>query len=148
MRFRPLALALAFALAFPALAFATCTQTQVSSSRSKLACTTGTEPAPTLSTQGQSLVGLKGVSVTVEADSGQTLSGAGTLQAYTWDPVAAGWARNPDLDLPVTVSAARRQSFLGIWVPAPTGRIAYAPNGVTVSAGGVTVYTTGVAGTP
>jgi hypothetical protein len=85
-------------------------------------------------------VGAKGVVVTVCADSGQTLSGAGTVTAYVRDAQVALWSAIPDLNFTVTSSARRCQTFTGVAVAYPTGRITWVPTGVTVSGGGVTVY--------
>lgn len=85
----------------------------------------------------------KGLTVTVCADDTRTLSGAGTLTAYIRDPSVALWATVPDLNLTVSSSARRCQSFSGFLVTLPIGRITWVPTGVTVSAGGITVYVSG-----
>ena len=85
----------------------------------------------------------KGITVTVCADSGQTLSGAGTLTAYNRDESIALWATVPDFNLTVSSSARRCQSFAGFNVDVPVGRVTWVPTGVTVSGGGVTVYISG-----
>lgn len=84
--------------------------------------------------------------ISVCAASGQTLAGAGTLDAYYYHPGAALWMRNPGLDLTISVTATscagspcRCQIFPDFSVGAPkAGYILYATNGVTVS-GGTTV---------
>lgn len=109
----------------------------------KVVCSSGTGDAPTLATDGVNLAGVGGLAIQVSADSNRTLSGAGTLQCYVYDPDTLGvWVRVPDLDQTITVPTAtyRGQSFLGIYVPSPRGRVAWVPASVTVSAGGVTVW--------
>jgi hypothetical protein len=103
-------------------------------------CATGTcSDAPTLVSQGMNLEGVGGVTVHVCADSGQTLSGAGTLQAYVWNDQLQYWSRLIDRDLSVTHSAYRCQAFDVLWVGGPRGRLAFVPSGVTVSSGGLIV---------
>jgi hypothetical protein len=101
---------------------------------------TGTDDAPTLATEGSQLNGVRGFVVCLEADSTRTLSGAGTLLAYLYDPFGQIWCRAPDLDLYVTASAVRGQAWPGNEVVVGKGRIAYVCSGVTVSAGGTTIY--------
>lgn len=127
------------ALALPLLASASCTWTSIDQYSAKVVCTTGTEAAPTLVTAGVAL-NMVAFTLTAEADSGQTLSGAGTWQAYLWIESAGGWARAPDLDVTVGVTTLRRQAWAGFTVAGRRGRIAYAPSGVTVSSGGNTLY--------
>lgn len=92
--------------------------------------------APTLATEGVSLEFVKNWRVIVSADSGQTLAGAGTLQAYHYNPTT-GWARNPDLDLTISVTAStyRSQVFSDVLVGPPMGRLRYVPSGITLSSG-------------
>lgn len=108
---------------------------------------TGT--APTLSTEGQSLEDLAAVSVVVEVavPASQTLSGAGSLACYVYDPFIAAWSRLPACDFAVTSSAVARQAFEAVDVLTPrAGRVLWVPVGVTVSAGStVTVYQLGQA---
>ena len=114
----------------------------------KAVCTSGTETFGAAATDGLNLEDCVGYDVVLEADSGQTLSGAGTLQAYVYDPQVAGWARAPDFDITVPAGAASNRRFYplagspgkGIPVLVAQGRIGYTPNGVTVSSGGVTIY--------
>lgn len=117
----------------------------------KVVCDSGTGAAPTTAADGMALAftgkPLAAVSLTAEADASQTLSGGGTLQAYVYDPQAAAWARCPDCDVAVAVSAVRRQAFsaFDVKVGLPGARVAWIPAGVTVSSGGVTVYLNGAA---
>lgn len=102
--------------------------------------------APTLATDGQPLADLDGLTVQVAAASGVTLSGAGTLQCYVYDPSVALWARAPEFDLSVSTSGVRTLGFRGFEVVAArNGRVKWVPNAVTFSAGsaGVTVYQLG-----
>jgi len=111
---------------------------------SKAVSASGTTDAPTLVTEGLDLYRTKGFFVTAEADGAQTLSGAGALTAYFWDDAFAAWSRVPAMDLATTTATVRRLS-LHVSAPANRGRIAYAPTGVTVSGGGVTIYITAAA---
>ena len=108
---------------------------------SKAVSGSGTTDAPTLATQGLELDRVAGFFVTAEADSGQTLSGAGALTAYWYDNATAAWSRVPAMDLATTTATVRRLT-LHVSAVANRGRIAYAPTGVTVSSGGVTIYIT------
>ncbi len=117
----------------------------------KAVCTTGNESAPSAATEGLALYStqtfsrLKGFSVSAAADSGQTLSGSGSLQAYIYDDQAAAWVRVPDLDLSVTVSGGRYQGWMGYEVMAGrvNARIAFVPVSVGLSAGGITIFLNG-----
>lgn len=105
-----------------------------------------TGSAPTLATEGQSLRGLASVTPIVETSDPvtQTLSGAGKLECYLWDPldevatgVATGvWTRCPSLDMTVTLLGVPRQAWEALQVVGPrSARVLWVPNGVTVSAG-------------
>jgi hypothetical protein len=101
-----------------------------------------TRVAPTTdATEGLNLDGLKGFRVCVAAASAQTLSGAGTLDAYLYDYNTARWAINPGLALTQSTSGVRDRCFPDQRVSVPTGRVLYAANGITVS-GGTTVVVT------
>lgn len=102
-----------------------------------------TRAAPTLVTEGMSLRDIDGYRPAICADSGQTLSGAGTLTAYVWDVDLALWVKNPTLNLAVTNSAVRCQAFPDVEVRVPSGRVLYAATGVTVSSGTCTVRVKG-----
>ena len=104
-------------------------------------CTTAgvTCDAPTLVTEGVSLSGVGGVTVTVCAASGQTLSGAGTLTAYVWNEATSTWANAPDYNLTVTGTTVRCQNFAPFWVADTHGRIAWVTTVVTASSNDVTV---------
>lgn len=91
----------------------------------------------------RTFVPVRSVVVTVCADPGQTLSGAGTLTAYAWSVSASLWAAVPDRNLSVTSSGRRCQSFDAWIVTSPVGRVTWVPTGVTVSAGGVSIYIDG-----
>lgn len=105
---------------------------------------TGTGSAPSGATDGQSLEDLVAVSVVASADSGQTLSGAGTLQCYLYDPVIARWSRAPALDLSCNTASIRDLTFPVMEVLGPRGgRVKWVPASVTISSGGVTVHQLG-----
>jgi hypothetical protein len=95
---------------------------------------------------GMALSQVAGAWISVCAASGQTLSGAGTLDAYYYDPYAALWMRDPDLDLTVTVTATscggspcRCQVWPDFQIGAGKGgTVLFATKSITVS-GGTTV---------
>jgi hypothetical protein len=105
-----------------------------------------TGSAPTLSRPTGSLLQTSPPSPSmIDAGTGVTLSGAGTLQAYVYDPSVAVWARMPAFDLSVT-GTTRTQAFQAFQVLGPrNARIKWVPSAVTFSAGsaGVTVYQLG-----
>ena len=100
---------------------------------------------------GMKLTYVKGAWIELCAASGQTLSGAGSLQAYYYDPAIALWTRNPSLDLAVTVAstscggaACRCQTWGDLAVGASkSGYVLFATSGITVSAGTLAVYVNG-----
>ncbi len=94
-----------------------------------------TRAAPTLVTEGLNLRGVVGFRVTVCANATRTLSGAGSLRAYVWDNNLLRWIRNPGIDLSVSSSAMRCMAFPDVETVAASGRVLYAADGVTVSAG-------------
>jgi hypothetical protein len=106
----------------------------------KQVCTTATEAAPSAATDGCLITDLDGLTIHVEADSGQTLSGAGTLKAWLYNDNSGVWSRAPDLDKTTGTSGVRSLSFLGDAVVSARGRIAYEVSGVTASSGSRTVY--------
>lgn len=111
-------------------------------------CTTGTETFGKAATDGARLSDAGAIDVFLAADSGQTLSGAGTLQCWIYNHIIQRWARAADFDITVPngVASNRDAGFKGpavgkgLPVFSKFDRIAFAPNGVTVSGGGVTVY--------
>ena len=103
----------------------------------KASCTTGTETAPTLSTDGLLLTGVVAVSVTIEASAAMTANGK--LLAYSRNPITGTWARVPDLDL--TVAAVAAQTFSRLVSSPSVSSLAFVPSGIgTVTS---TVYVTG-----
>lgn len=140
---KKLAVVLAVAV-LPTLASATCTWTQsLTTQEGTVVCTTANESAPTTALQGwQMNLCPKGVSLFICADSGQTLSGSGTVKVYLYNAVAQLWGETPDLALSPTVASARCQGFTGLWTVVPAGRIAAVPVSVGVSSGGFTAYFT------
>ncbi len=105
-----------------------------------------TGSVPTLATDGQPLADLDAITVVVAVASGVTLSGAGTLQCYVYDPSVALWARMPAFDLSVSTASVRSLAFPAVSVTgARNARIKWVPSGVTFSSGsaGVTVYQLG-----
>lgn len=115
---------------------------------------TCTDILPTGSTDGTSgmaLFRVLAIRVTVCADPTRTLSGAGTIRLYYYSPTAALWSRDNDLDLSVDASATdcqgaacRCQTFPDQEVMVRRGLVKPVPNGVTVSAGNLTIYVEGI----
>jgi hypothetical protein len=102
-----------------------------------------TRAAPTTdSTDGVNCADVTALVVVLEADSGQTLSGSGTVDCYIYDDNWAAWVLVPGAALTVPASAAskRRIAFPVSEVPSSRGRILYATNTVATSSGNVTVY--------
>lgn len=138
-------LALLLAILLPVLAQAAAATYTATAKGVKGVCASGTCDAPVEAaglTDGANLadVPYKTVFVTVCADSGQTLSGGGTLTAYSRDGVIALWAAVPRNNIAVTSSARRCQDIEVFDAPIPSGRATWVPTSVTVSGGGVTVY--------
>lgn len=105
---------------------------------------TGTGSAPSGATDGQPLEDLSAVTVIAAADATRTLSGAGTLECYVYDDVTALWSRLPACDLSCNTASVRSLAFPVMEVLGPrASRIKWVPNGVTISAGGVTVHQLG-----
>lgn len=109
-------------------------------------CTAGTcsRSAPASTAEGMELGMVQGFRLMVCAPAGQTLSGAGTMQAWLCDAAKGVCARNPDLDKSVTASSVQCQVFpdftVGV-VPWTDKSVVFAANGVTVSSGTpLTVY--------
>jgi hypothetical protein len=104
---------------------------------------TTTDTAPThLSGDGVNLNDVAGFSVTVEADAGQTFSGAaGSLKAWFDDDALADVSYTPELDLTLPAGAVgqRRISFTGFTVASPRGYLAHIASGLQVTGGGITV---------
>lgn len=128
--------AVALLLSLPA--YATITWTSADNGLVSIAsCTSTTESAPTLVTEGLSLAGVKGIVVVIETAG--TLTAGGVLQAYIWNDSAGtpSWVRVPDHDL--TVQALAKQAFSGFAVTSPRGRIAFIPSGVGLAS---TIYIT------
>lgn len=126
------------ALALPLLASASCTWTALDDYSAKVVCTTGTESAPKLVTEGVSL-NMLAFTLAAEADSAQTIT-SGAWKAYLWIESAGGWARAPSLDVTVEAAGERRLSWPGFRVFGRRGRIAYVPSAVVVSSGDNTLY--------
>lgn len=101
-------------------------------------CSAGscTGTAPTGMNEGMTLYGVVAYRLSVCAASGQTLSGAGTLQAYRYDSAENQWIRNKGLDQTVNASAVQCQTFPDVAVSGgQLGRIRFVASSVTVSGG-------------
>lgn len=101
-----------------------------------------TEAAPTLATDGMDVAGMGSFSLTLECDVGQTFSSAaGQLDVYWFDPLIATWSYVGNAFQQIPPEAAGKRRFtLVLDVQNARGRIALIPNGVVVSAGGLTEY--------
>lgn len=110
-----------------------------------------TGSAPTLETDGISLDGAEGWSVTVSAPSGQTISG-GALTCYFYAPVSSSGIRGAAVTrrwtpcstlLNVTPATGSRDPPSTNFVTyVRGGRIAYVPAAITLSGAGTTVDVT------
>lgn len=100
-----------------------------------------TGAAPTVAADGVPITGDASFTVFVTAPAAQTLSGAGSMLAYLWDPVQLLWARAPDADKAITVSGTQSTSFIAVCTPFRNlstnlpQRIKYVPSGVTFTGG-------------
>lgn len=116
-----------------------------------------TGSAPTDATDGLPTAGLSRATIYLSADSGVTLSGAGSLLAYEFtaalDPktTTGRWARVPSQDIAITTSGVRDLE-VGVVDLAPwrneahlSTAIVYIPSGITNSTGsaGVTITIVG-----
>lgn len=95
----------------------------------KAVCTTGTEAAPTLATEGLSAASLASVVVVVE--SGSAFGDGARLNAYTWNQFSAAWSRQPEAD--IELDATLKAQTIGPLNPGPVGRLAYAPSGLAAA---------------
>lgn len=111
-----------------------------------------TGSAPTLSTDGQDLVGLAAITVVISSAAATTLSGAGTLLCYLYDASIGRWARLPSADFSIVTSGLSGVIdvvFDPVIVETPrAGRIKWVPSAVSFAAGsaGATVTQLGETG--
>lgn len=95
-------------------------------------------------TTGLWLAGCTAYFVCIEAASGQTLSGAGSVRAEFWDPEDSEWHRSGQADETLDSTAASLRRFCFPSRPLPAGSVGCyfgTPVSVTTS-GGTTVITT------
>lgn len=110
--------------------------------------------APTLASEGLGLGSVASFDIVLEADSGQTLNGTGSLQCWRYSEAAGAWTRAPGGDVSYTaITGVRRATIMTGNSPGPgepvisrRGRIVYNPSSVTVSSGGLTIYLDGSPG--
>lgn len=97
--------------------------------------------APSAASDGISLQYATGLRLRLCADSGQTLSGAGTLSAYVRDETDGIWTRVPALDktVPASASGLRCVGWDENVVQLPYGAAVYVATGVTLSGGNIAV---------
>lgn len=110
--------------------------------RSVLSIQATTEAIPTLETEGLYLDEVAGFCLHILADLGETLNGAGgTFDGYRYDDFTGVWARASELDITITTADIGGRGMSVVFqVAAPRGRLAHIANGVSVSAGGLTLY--------
>lgn len=101
-----------------------------------------TGSAPSANTDGATLAQMRAIAIRLCAASGQTLSGAGTLEVYFMDEVDELWSIVPELELTVDASAASKRCTMVLSdreMPLGTGRVAVVPSAVTLSGGDLTI---------
>jgi hypothetical protein len=110
----------------------------------KAVATTGSEAAPSTAAEGMDLTMVGAVDVVVCADSGQTITLGATVQVWFYDVDTGLWALS---DYSLSVPTGKRcattigpSAGKGIPIIARRGRVAFVPSGLTVSAGGLTLY--------
>lgn len=133
-------------LAVATPSYSACVWSATSTWSAKVVCDSGTEAAPTLITEGISLVDLRSLSISAVADVSQTFTAApaGMLWFYIWDDMAAMWVHSTDFDRRITNASERTQGFTGLSIIGPRGgRIAVRPVGISLSSGKITVYLNG-----
>jgi len=109
---------------------------------------TGSLPTAVDGSDGQPVQDFCSMTVVLQAPSGQTLSGAGTVELHVLDPVVSAWAHRKEVSLSVNVAVGTvRQQAWVVEIKAPRGQYwKWVPVGVTFSGGGsagVTVYQLG-----
>lgn len=98
---------------------------------------TGSAPTIDDATDGLPLSGDETASATLVAPSGQTLSGAGTLNCYVYDQTVGLWARCTAGDVTTIPSGSRAFASEAVGVSqGRSSRIKWIPAGVTFSGGG------------
>lgn len=109
----------------------------------------GSAPTAIDGSDGQPVADFSAITVVAECPASQTLSGAGTLECYVFDPDVGGWARRKEADLSVNVATTttRRQTWT-VELDAPRNAyVKWVPAAVTFSGGstGVKVFQLGFA---
>lgn len=99
-----------------------------------------TRAAPTTTADGVPLSPeLDTLTLVVEADSGETISGGGAMRGYLYDDFVTAWVRCAELDWSTITAGARRVSINFVALGSRKGaRVMWAADAVTVS-GGTTV---------
>lgn len=93
-----------------------------------------TRAAPTLATEGISLVGAKGFTVQSCAAAGQTVS-SGAVDIHFYDPALGAWTENAPLVITVADHAGSRCAIASYDVINQQYRVLAANNGLVMSAG-------------
>lgn len=127
----------------PWLAFAAppvCTSADVQGTCTSAALT---DTACTTSTEGFKIPdNAKFCTVWVSAASGQTLSGAGTVDFHLWDDFVGRWGKDlVNSGAAQSETGARDAVVAQLWVGSPRGRICPVVKGITVSGGTQVVVT-------
>lgn len=118
----------------------TCTSTSATSCTQTANSAAGNEP--TASTPGMRMSGVCAVRIVVSADSGQTLSGAGTMKFHYSGPRLGGrYAENVRVTIPVPAAAASKRDVVldDVQIMVGYGKLYVEAESVTVSGGAVSV---------
>jgi hypothetical protein len=101
-----------------------------------------TGAAPNATTDGATLAQMRSISIRLCADSGQTLSGGGTLDVYAMDEADGLWSLVPELEITIDASVASDRCAIVLSdrdTPLGWGRVSVVPNAVTLSSGNLTI---------
>lgn len=118
------------------------TWTQIGTGEVKATGLAATDVEPSSSTDGMDIRGLRSFAFTIECDVGQTfLSAAGHFDIFWFDPFVGAWSFVVDAaqQVPPEAATRRRVTFV-LDILNRRGRIALIPNGLALSAGGLTAY--------
>ena len=105
----------------------------------------GTRAAPSTSSDGMDLTDCTGFRVIISADSGQTLSGIGTVRIWLWSNFMNRWVHDSQLDYTLSfASATWRDDVSPDFVcTVGFGRVFPQVVGVTSSSGNITTQAEG-----
>jgi hypothetical protein len=101
-----------------------------------------TDSAPSSPDDGMDVRGLKSFALTLECDAGQSFAtSAGQLDLWWFDPFVGAWSyvAETQRQIPPESVGKRRITFV-FDVLNRRGKLAYVPNGLSLSAGGITAF--------